>query len=57
MLHALDRQSKDLMKDERTLAMANFYAVEGGIFTFSCFAHCLPLLVNSTPMSNYTVMV
>ncbi|KAL7988996.1 hypothetical protein Chor_007915 [Crotalus horridus] len=29
MLHTLDRQSKDLMKDERTLAMANFYAVEG----------------------------
>ncbi|KAM6471176.1 interleukin-6 receptor subunit beta-like isoform 3-T3 [Liasis olivaceus] len=29
MLHALDRQSKDLMKDERTLAAASFYAVEG----------------------------
>ncbi|KAK9408504.1 hypothetical protein NXF25_007278 [Crotalus adamanteus] len=29
MLHTLDRQSKDLMKDERTLAMANFYAMEG----------------------------
>ncbi|XP_013919130.1 PREDICTED: interleukin-6 receptor subunit beta-like isoform X2 [Thamnophis sirtalis] len=29
MLHALDRQSKDLMKDERTLVVANFYAVEG----------------------------
>ncbi|XP_070790655.1 interleukin-6 receptor subunit beta-like [Pituophis catenifer annectens] len=29
MLHALDRRSKDLMKDERTLAVADFYAVEG----------------------------
>lgn len=41
MLHALDRQSKDLMKDERTLAEANFYAVEGGISTaLSRFAEC-----------------
>ncbi|KAG8131041.1 hypothetical protein E2320_017578 [Naja naja] len=29
MLHALDCQSKDFMKDEWTLALANFYAVEG----------------------------
>ncbi|XP_026526238.1 interleukin-31 receptor subunit alpha-like [Notechis scutatus] len=29
MLHALDCQSKDLIKDEQTLAVANFYAVEG----------------------------